>query len=178
MPLAEDQHPVGDLGPGREHEPFRIGVRARAPGWDLHGLDADASQERVEGRGELPGPVPDQDRKSAARSPRSIKRLRIRCVVHGPSGFAVTPRICTYRESISITRKQDRRCRLTEQSSWKKSAASIVAACARRKFRHVVSVLRWGAGAIFSALRTRRMVDALTRRPCTASKLIARRLGW
>jgi len=31
MPLAEDQHPVGDLGPGREREPFRIGIRARAP---------------------------------------------------------------------------------------------------------------------------------------------------
>ena len=27
MPLAEDQHPVGDLGPGREHEPFRIGIQ-------------------------------------------------------------------------------------------------------------------------------------------------------
>ena len=24
MPFAEDQHPVGDLGPGGEHEPFRI----------------------------------------------------------------------------------------------------------------------------------------------------------
>ncbi len=35
LPLAEDQHPVGDLGPGREHEPFRIGIarglRAREP---------------------------------------------------------------------------------------------------------------------------------------------------
>jgi hypothetical protein len=28
VPLAEDQHPVGDLGPGGEHEPFRISVRA------------------------------------------------------------------------------------------------------------------------------------------------------
>jgi hypothetical protein len=26
MPLAEDQHPVGDLRPGREHKPFRIGI--------------------------------------------------------------------------------------------------------------------------------------------------------
>jgi len=26
MPRAEDQHPVGDLGPGREHEPFRVGI--------------------------------------------------------------------------------------------------------------------------------------------------------
>ena len=27
--FAEDQHPVGDLGPNGEDEPFRIGVRAR-----------------------------------------------------------------------------------------------------------------------------------------------------
>jgi phytoene dehydrogenase-like protein len=27
MPLAEDPHPVGDIGPGREHEPFRIGIQ-------------------------------------------------------------------------------------------------------------------------------------------------------
>jgi hypothetical protein len=53
MPLAEDQHPVGDLGPGCEHEPFRIGIRSRAPGRDSHGLDAGASQGRIEGRGEL-----------------------------------------------------------------------------------------------------------------------------
>jgi hypothetical protein len=30
MPFAEDQHPVGDLGPGGEYEPFRVSVRARA----------------------------------------------------------------------------------------------------------------------------------------------------
>jgi len=29
MSLAEDQYPVGDLGPGGEHEPFRVSVRAR-----------------------------------------------------------------------------------------------------------------------------------------------------
>jgi hypothetical protein len=112
MPLAEDQHPVGDLSPGREHEPFRIGTRSRALGRDFHGLDSAASQERVEGRGELPGSVADQEtRKSAAGSPRSIKGLRICWVVHGPSGFAVTPRICIYRESTSITKKQYRRCK-------------------------------------------------------------------
>ena len=61
MPLAEDQHPVGDLRPGGEHEPFRISIRARASGRDLHGLDAGAGQDRVEGRGELPGPVADQE---------------------------------------------------------------------------------------------------------------------
>ena len=61
MPFAEDQHPVGDLGPGGEHEPFRISVRARAPRRDLHGLDTSTGQDRVKRRGELPGPVADQE---------------------------------------------------------------------------------------------------------------------
>jgi hypothetical protein len=52
MPLAEDQHPVGDLGPSGEHEPFRIRVRSRAAGWDLHGLDP--------GLGQDPNPDPDE----------------------------------------------------------------------------------------------------------------------
>ena len=95
VPFAEDQHPVGDLGPGGEHEPFGVGVRARAPGRDLHHLDTGAGQDRVEGRGELPGPVADQEPEAAAPAPRSIRRLRICWVVHGPSGWAVTPRMCT-----------------------------------------------------------------------------------
>jgi hypothetical protein len=33
MPLAENQHPVADFGPGGEHEPFRISV---APHRQLH----------------------------------------------------------------------------------------------------------------------------------------------
>ena len=47
MPFAEDQHPVGDLRPGGEHEPFRITVGARTPGWDFHGLDTGIGQDRV-----------------------------------------------------------------------------------------------------------------------------------
>jgi len=61
MPFAEDEHPVGELGPGGEHEPFRMSVRSWAPGRDLHGLDTGTGQDRVERRGELPGPVPDQE---------------------------------------------------------------------------------------------------------------------
>jgi hypothetical protein len=61
VPLAEDQHPVGDLGPGGENEPLRKGVRPRAAGRDLHGLDAGCGEDRVEGIGELPGPVADQE---------------------------------------------------------------------------------------------------------------------
>jgi hypothetical protein len=59
--FAGDQHPVGDLGPGGEHEPFGIGVRAGASGRDFQGLDAGAGQGRVERFGELPGAVADQE---------------------------------------------------------------------------------------------------------------------
>jgi len=61
VPLAEDQHLVGELGPGGEHEPFRITVRLRAPRRDLHDFDTSGGQDRGEARGELPGPVPDQE---------------------------------------------------------------------------------------------------------------------
>jgi hypothetical protein len=47
-----------------------------------------------------------------------------------------------------MTNRQYRRWRVTAQSTWKKSAASIVAAWARRNCRHVVSVCRFGAGGI------------------------------
>jgi hypothetical protein len=144
MPLAEDQHPVGDLGPGREHEPFRIGMRARAPGRDFHGLDAGASQERAGGRVSCPVRSRTRNRESAARSPRSIKRSRICWVARGLSGCAVTPGICTDREPVSITKKQYRRCTVTAQSTGKKPASSRLA---RRKFRRVVLVRRWGAPA-------------------------------
>ena len=55
MPLAEDQHPVGNFGPGDEHEPFRISVRARS--------------------------VPGRSRISAARTARSAQSSRGRGLV-------------------------------------------------------------------------------------------------
>jgi hypothetical protein len=61
MPLTEDQHPVGDLSPGGEHEPFRVSVRARASGRDLRRLDTSVGQDCVKRHGELPGPVTDQE---------------------------------------------------------------------------------------------------------------------
>jgi hypothetical protein len=69
MALAEDQHPVGDLRPCGEHEPFRISVRARAAGRDLHRLDTSPGQDRVNRRGELPGPVPDQEPEAGGTVP-------------------------------------------------------------------------------------------------------------
>ena len=68
-----------------------------------------------------------------------------------------------------MTNRQYRRWRVTAQSTWKKSVASIVAACVCRNCRQVVSVCRFGAGGIFSALSTRRIVDALAVWPSLSS---------
>ena len=169
MPLAEGQHPVGDLRPDGQHEPFRISIRVEAPRRDPHGLDASFSQDLVERLGELPGPVTDQEPEvhSAvpqiqARSPRSISSLRVCCTVYGPSGFVVIPRTCTQRLPTSMTNRQYRRWRVTAQCTWKKPVASSrCLAC--RNCRQVVSVRRSGAGGIFRAMRIRRIVEALTR---------------
>jgi len=77
--------------------------------------------------------------------------------------------MCTQRLPTSITNKQYSRWSVIAQSTWKKSAASIVAACTCRNCRQVVSVCRLGAGGIRSALRTRRIVDVLTRWPSLSS---------
>ncbi len=57
MPLTENRYPVGDLGPGGQHEPFRIGVRPGTSGWNRDRGDAGVSEDRVERCGELPGSV-------------------------------------------------------------------------------------------------------------------------
>jgi hypothetical protein len=54
--FAEEQYPAGYLRLGGEHEPFRIGVRARTPGRDFNRFDAAIGQDRAERRTELPGP--------------------------------------------------------------------------------------------------------------------------
>jgi hypothetical protein len=47
--FTEDQHPLGDLGPGGERETFRMGIRARASGRDLHGFDTVRAENRIHG---------------------------------------------------------------------------------------------------------------------------------
>jgi hypothetical protein len=95
MPLAEDQHPVGDLSPGGEHEPFRTGVRAWASGRNLHGLEAGVGQDRVKRRGELSGTVADQESEACGAITQIHQKVAVCCTVHSPSGFAVIPGMCT-----------------------------------------------------------------------------------
>jgi hypothetical protein len=100
--LTEDQHPVGQFGADGEHEPLGVGVRPRTAGRDLHDGDAGVGEDRVEAGGELPGPVPDQI-VDGGRPVSQIEQVvpGLLDMVHAASGFAVTPRMCTYRESTS-----------------------------------------------------------------------------
>ncbi len=82
MPFAEDQHPVGDLGPGCEHEPFRKSIRSRAARRDLHYLDAGIGQDCVKRRGELPGPVAGQEAK--VRGAITQIHYKVADLLHGP----------------------------------------------------------------------------------------------
>jgi len=60
-PLAEDQHPVGDLGSDGQHKTLREAVRARTPRRDLDHLDLCIGQNRVERGRELAGAIADQE---------------------------------------------------------------------------------------------------------------------
>jgi len=95
VPLAEDQHPVGDLRPGGEHVPLCIGVRTSTSRRDLGNVNAGVGQDCVKRCGELPGPVTDQEPEVGGTITWILRRFRICCVVRGLSGFAVTPWICT-----------------------------------------------------------------------------------
>ncbi|GAB2968907.1 hypothetical protein GCM10027184_17390 [Saccharothrix stipae] len=75
--MVEDEQSVGGFASYGSDEPFGVGVGSRTPWRRLHDLDACAGETRVERGGELVGSVAGEDRKSFARSRRSIKRLRV-----------------------------------------------------------------------------------------------------
>ena len=59
MPFAEDRHPVGDLGPGGEHEPFRRAFACGLRG-GIFTASIPAPARTASNDAELPGPVADQ----------------------------------------------------------------------------------------------------------------------
>ncbi|MDT7655082.1 MAG: hypothetical protein QOI36_6493 [Pseudonocardiales bacterium] len=61
--------------------------RSRASRWDLHGVDARTGQDGVERRGELTGPVADEESDAGVRSSTSVRRFRACWVVHAPAGL-------------------------------------------------------------------------------------------
>ncbi len=108
-----------------------------------------------------------------ARSPRSMSRLRACWAARGPVGCAVTPRMCTRRVWISITKNTYRRLRNTV-SACRKSHARIPAAWEVRNCRQAGDARR-GAGVSPAAARIRRMVPAAMRYPRPASSPWLRR---
>ncbi len=162
MAFAEDEHPVGDLGPGGAREPFGMGVRARTPGRNLHGCDAGAGQHLVKGCGELPGTVADQE--PEVRGVVAEVHQEIADLLGGPRPV----RMSRDREDMDVAAADfddEEAVRALEGHAVhvEEAGGEHRGACACRKWRRVVSVRRWGAGGIFRALRTRRMVDAPAR---------------
>jgi len=137
---------------------FAFGLRGGIFATSIPALASTASNASVN----CPARSRIRNRNWLARSPRSISRFRACCTVHAPSGCAVTPRMWTWRVPTSSTKNTYRRRRVTAQSTWKKSQASIVAAWLRRNCRQVARS-RCGAGGIRSCLSTRRTVEAPTR---------------
>ncbi|WP_439423091.1 hypothetical protein [Saccharothrix sp. HUAS TT10] len=74
MAFVEDEQSVGGFAPDGADEPFGAGVGSWTPWWDPGDLDARVGEDCVERGGELTGPASDENRKSSARSPRSITK--------------------------------------------------------------------------------------------------------
>ena len=92
--LAEDQHPVGDLGADGQHKAFGEAVRPRASRRDLDDLNTCIGQHLAERCRELSGPIADEESEPGDMFAEVMTRLRACWVVQGPSGCAVTPRMC------------------------------------------------------------------------------------
>ena len=160
MPSAKDQHPVGGLSAGGEHEPFGIGVRAGTAGRDLHYLDAGAGEGRIEGFGELPGAVPDQEpevRGAAAEVHQEIAYLLgspwpVR--VRGDSGDVQVTRTDLDNEQHVQALERDRAVNMEEVGG------------EHGRGLHVQELLPAQVGV---PLRGRRILEALTRWPSFSS---------
>ncbi len=85
----EDQQPVETLSAHSPDEALRDRVRLRCPHGCLHGPDAFAVEDLVEGGAELAVAVPDQDADTLVREVRP--RLRACWVTQAPVGLAVQP---------------------------------------------------------------------------------------
>lgn len=123
---AKDEHPVHALPAGGPHESF--GVRV-GPGGAHRGLDdpgALGAEHGVEGIHERRVTIADQELEAPPFSSRDMTRLRACWVVHGPSGWAVTPARKTWRRSSSMKNRTYSRCRRTV-STVKRSHASTPA---------------------------------------------------
>jgi hypothetical protein len=119
-----DQEAVKALAPQRSHIPLREGVRAGRPDRRLDDPHTIAGEHLIEYRRELPVTIAGQEFEPG--STFAEVHEQVAGLLDGPRsvGCAVTPRMCTRRVWISITKKTYRRFRNTV-STCKKSHARI-----------------------------------------------------
>jgi hypothetical protein len=58
LAFAEDQHPVGEFGPGSQDEPLGVRVGPETTWRDLQNVDSGVGRRGVEGDGETDRPDP------------------------------------------------------------------------------------------------------------------------
>ena len=169
LPLADDQHPVSDFGPGGEHEPCRVSVRARALGRDLHGLDTGIGQGCVKRCGELPGPVADQEPELC--SAITQVHQQVADLLHGPGPV----RVGGDPEDVHVTAADLHDEQAVEPLQGHCAVNAEEVGSEHRRGLRVQELppgrvsVPFGCRGIFRALMTRRMVDALTRWPSLSS---------
>ena len=163
--LAEDEHPIGDLGPGGEHEPFGKGVCPRTSGRDLHCLDTGGGEDRVERIGELPGAVADQEAEVCGAVPEVHQEVAD--LLGGP--LAVWMGGDPEDMNVAGADFDDEQAVQALQRQRAVDVEEIGGEHGRRLGVQELPPGRVGVpfrrGRIRSALRTRRIVDALTRKP-------------
>lgn len=123
VPFVVEQVPVSAFLSDGADESFRVAVRPWCPGGVLMTVTSSEVKTASNAGVYLVSRSRMRNRKEAARSPRSMTRLRAAWVVQAPVGWAVTPRTCTVRVRTSMTNRTYSRRRLMV-SMWKKSTAS------------------------------------------------------
>ena len=169
MPRAEDEHPVGDLGPGREHEPFGVSVRARTARRDLHDLDASVSQDRVNDAVNCPARSRTRNRRPVGAITQILQQVAD--LLHGPRPIWVRGD----PDNVHVTAA----CLHDEQAIPALQGHSAVdVEEVRGEHRRGLRVQELPPGRVgmpfrcrrdLQGLGTRRMVDALTRWPSFSS---------
>ena len=106
-----DQRPVGALGPDGPYPAFGVTVRRGARGGDVTvrtpSLARTSSNEAVN----LASRSRIGKRKEPVQSARSMTKLRAYRAVQAPSGYRVTPRMCTGRVATAMTHSTYKRLR-------------------------------------------------------------------
>jgi hypothetical protein len=135
MLTVEDKEPVETFRADDTDASLGDRVRLRRTHRRAHDLDPLASEDRVKVAPELAVAIADQEpQRCRALGKRPGELARACWVTQAPLGFAVQPARCTRRLSSSMKKSTYNRCSMTV-STVKKSAASMLCACARRKSR-------------------------------------------